>query len=122
MELTRERCEGAYRVRRYDAGQLVINERTFETSLILTPETLVADWGPSHIDELVPEHVETVLALEPEVVLLGTGTSQRFPSRELLRLALDRGVGIEVMDTGGACRTFNILMAEGRRVAAALIV
>ncbi|MDZ7809797.1 MAG: Mth938-like domain-containing protein [Arhodomonas sp.] len=122
MKLTEERGDGSYRIRGYDAGRIVVNETSYTTSLVLAPEALDAQWPPQRFEELAREHFDPVLALEPEVVLLGTGETQRFPSRAVMLAVLERGIGMEVMDTAAACRTYNILMAEGRRVTAALLL
>src|SRR5439155_16864051 len=73
-------------------------------------------------DELAPEHLAALAALDREIILLGTGARQRFPSPEIMRSLLRSGVGVEVMDVQAACRTYNILLAEDRRVAAALLI
>ena len=109
-------------VRGYAAGNLRVGEEVFTTSVILTPTALIAPWRPATADDLAPEDLQPLLDLEPEVVLLGTGASQQFPDPRVLRVLYERGVGVEVMDTSAACRTFNVLVAEGRSVAAALIV
>lgn len=122
MKMALEKGDGrVYLIRRYDSGRVTVNDETVTSSVLLTPETL-QDWPPARFEELERAHLDPVLELEPEVVLLGTGESQRFPSREFMLALLQRGIGIEVMDTASACRTYNILMGEGRRVAAALIV
>ena len=90
--------------------------------MIVTPERLVSDWLPQTFGDLVEAHFEAIADLEPEIVLLGTGSRQRFPRPSLLRSLLAHGVGVEIMDTAAACRTYNIIMLEGRRVAAALLL
>jgi uncharacterized protein len=91
-------------------------------SLILTGRQVIIDWEPNQLAELTTSHLEEVLSLDPELVLLGTGSRQQFPAMETM-LPLHRAqIGIEVMDTAAACRTFNILVAEGRHVAAALLM
>ncbi|WP_435102222.1 Mth938-like domain-containing protein [Arhodomonas sp. AD133] len=122
MKLTQETGDATYRVRAYEAGRIHVNEASYDTSLLLAPNTLITDWPPERFEDLDAEHIDAVLALEPEVVLLGTGDRQRFPSRAIMLAVLERGIGIEVMDTQAACRTYNILMAEGRHVAAALLL
>jgi uncharacterized protein len=102
-------------------GWVRVGSREYRTSLVLTADT-IADWAPTGFDVLAEEHFGTVLELAPDVVLLGTGASIRFPHPRLIRALTDAGIGVEVMDTPAACRTFNILVAEGRRVAAALLV
>lgn len=111
-----------YIIRSYGPGWVKINDQEIRGSLIVTPEWLVTDWPPQAFAELEEIHFEAVARLEPEIVLLGTGNRQRFPSPRLTRALLARGVGVEVMDTAAACRTYNIIMLEGRRVAAALLL
>ncbi len=103
-------------------SEVRIGDRVVRTSCILTADRIEPDWAPREIASLAPEHLDAVLALDPEVILLGTGARQRFPDARVLRSALERGVAVEVMDTRAACRTYNLLVQEGRRVAAALIV
>ena len=106
----------------YGPGFVTINGRRLEHSLIVTPDNLDADWAPGAIGELTAEHLIPLVGLKCDVVLLGTGTRQRFPSPAILRPMIEARVGVEVMDTAAACRTYNVLVAEGRKVAAALIV
>ena len=113
---------GGYTITAYQAGRVIINDRAFTRSLIVTRDTLVDDWPPAVLDELAQDHLEHVLELQPEVILLGTGERLSFPDPRLLNPVMGRGIGLEVMDTAAACRTYNVLMAEGRQVAAALIL
>lgn len=92
------------------------------SSVIITPERLIRDWAPGRIEDLATAHLDEILALEPEVVLLGCGETLRFPAPALSAHLARAGVGFEVMDTPGACRTYNILMSEGRSVAAGLMM
>lgn len=91
-------------------------------SLILTGRQVITNWEPNQLPELTASHMEVVLSLDPELVLLGTGARQQFPALEVLTRFHRAQIGIEVMDTAAACRTFNILVAEGRQVAAALLM
>jgi len=86
------------------------------------PQRIIPDWRPQMLAELRAQDLAEVLALEPEVVLLGTGQTLRFPSPELFSAFHSTAIGIEVMDTGAACRTYNILAVEGRQVVAALLL
>ena len=95
---------------------------TITASCIVTPQRLYRDWPPERFEELQRAHFEAVLALDPELVLFGSGSRLRFPAPELSTTLTSRGIGMEVMDTPAACRTFNILVAEGRNVAAALLM
>lgn len=109
-------------IRTYAAGCIVVNQESYSHSLIVLPQQIVADWGPQDFEALAPTHFDALVALNPEVVLLGTGQRQRFPRAELLTSLVTAGIGWEVMDTAAACRTYNILMGEGRNVAAALLM
>ena len=111
-----------YSITSYGPGWVRVGQQAFRRSLIVTPERLVSDWLPQTFGDLVEAHFEAIADLEPEIVLLGTGSRQRFPRPSLLRSLLARGVGVEIMDTAAACRTYNIIMLEGRRVAAALLL
>lgn len=122
MKFTQHRPAGIHIVRGYEAGELRVGEQRFHTSVLLTAERLIADWAPQHVTDLRREHIDPILELQPEVVLLGSGPRQRFPDPALLAPLLERGIGVEVMDTGAACRTYNILVGEDRRVVAALFV
>jgi uncharacterized protein len=113
---------GVNLVRGYGPGQLRIGERSYATSVIVTAATIIEPWRPRSVAEVTATELEPVLGLGPEVVLLGTGPRQQFPDVAILRLLQEQRIGIEVMDTAAACRTFNVLVAEGRPVAAALIV
>lgn len=106
----------------YDAGQVSIDGRPYTRSLLLLPDRIDAGWGPADFAALAAEHLAALLPLACDVILLGTGRRQRFPAPALLRPLLEAGRGVEVMDTPAACRTYNVLVAEGRRPAAALIV
>lgn len=113
---------GVHLVRGYGPGQLRIGDRSYATSVIVTAQTLIEPWRPTNVAEVTAADLEPLLGLAPEVVLLGTGARQQFPDFTVLRLLQEQRIGVEVMDTSAACRTFNVLVAEGRPVAAALIV
>lgn len=114
--------EQHYRINAYHPGSVVINEQHYTTSLILSPERLVSDWPPQVFSDLTAQHLEAVLELQPELIILGTGLNLQFPSAEVLDPLLARSIGFEIMDTGAACRSYNILMGEGRRVVAGLLM
>lgn len=109
-------------VRACATGSIRIGERTYEGSLVLTARTIIEPWRPRTMGELEAADLEPVLALRPEVLLIGSGARQEFPDRTLLRALYESRVGFEIMATAAACRTYNVLVAEGRDVAAALIV
>lgn len=94
---------------------------TLERSFIISPGQLIDDWRPETMAAVTKADIERVAELNPEVVLFGTGENMRFPAPELLVPLYERGIGVEVMTTAAACRTYNILAGEGRKVAAALL-
>jgi uncharacterized protein len=106
----------------YGDHHVSIDGRELRRSLLLMPEHLDLDWGPDDFAALAQAHFAPLATLRCDVLLLGTGRRQHFPSPALLRPLIEAGRSIEVMDTQAACRTYNILMAEGRVVAAALII
>ena len=122
MQLSQENPDFIYVLRGISADGVLVNQETLRTSFVLTPNQLVQDWRPAAVDELEPQDMDAVLALQPAVVLLGTGPRQRFPSPAVMAALLTRGIGIEVMDSAAAARTFNVLATEGRKVVAAFLV
>ncbi len=109
-------------IQSYEAGIIKIQDVLYSHSLIISPQAIEADWGPTSISELTQADLQRLLNLAPEVILLGTGQTLTFPARELLQWVTQQGFGLEVMDTGAACRTYNLLLAEGRNVVAGLIL
>ncbi len=122
MRLSLDFDEQANTIRAYGEGWITINEQTIRQSVIVMPQQLITDWPPQDLNVLEETHFEQLAALNPEIVLLGTGARQHFPPPGLIRSLICRGVGVEVMNTGAACRTYNIIMAEGRQVLAALLM
>jgi uncharacterized protein len=103
-------------------GFVAVDAQRYQRSLLLQPDRIDAAWGPDDIAALTAEHLAPLAAIGCDVLLLGTGERQRFPGPAVLRPLIDARVPVEVMDTPAACRTYNILVAEGRSVAAALII
>jgi uncharacterized protein len=106
----------------YGDGGLRIGEREWRRSLLLPWQGAVVDWAPASFDALDPEHFEQIAALGPELVLFGSGSRMRFPRPAWIRGLVERRIGVETMDTRTACRTFNVLVSEGRPVVAALVI
>ena len=106
----------------YERGRIRVGRSSYRNSLIVAPDQLLEQWRPERVELIEPGDLDPVLSLAPEIVVLGTGATQRFPDPAIYASAINAGVGFEVMDTGAACRTYNILMTEGRRVVAALIM
>ncbi|WP_018872455.1 Mth938-like domain-containing protein [Thioalkalivibrio sp. ALJ16] len=111
-----------YIVTGYEPGKVGINQVAYTRSLIVRPNALQAQWPVDAVQNLELQHLQPVLDAPPEVLLIGTGLQQRFPDRALWRHLREQGMGVEIMDTAAACRTYNLIMAEGRDVAAALII
>ena len=106
----------------HGAGFIAVDGRRLARSLLLLPDRIDEAWGPDGFADLTAEHLAPLASLGCDVLLLGTGSRQRFPAAALLRPLIEAKIGVEAMDTPAACRTYNILVAEGRKVAAALIV
>jgi len=122
MKFILDNNSGGYAIQRYDVGEVTVGEMIYRESLILLPDRVIADWPPSSVSALTAEDFQQLVELGPEIVLLGTGREQHFPHPSLSQPLMQQRIGLEVMDTAAACRTYNILMAEGRRVAAALFM
>jgi uncharacterized protein len=108
-------------IRAYRDGEITINDKIISQSVVITPDSIRL-WEPRSIEELTTVHIDQLAELEPEIVLIGTGKQLLFPSLALTATLQIRGIGVEVMTHDAACRTFNILLAEDRRVLAALMM
>ena len=106
----------------YGPGYVEVNGRRYTSSLVVSGDRLVIDWPAASVDALRADHLAAILELKPEIAILGTGAAFRFPEPARLAPLHQARIGVEVMDTQAACRTYNILMGEGRNVVAALIV
>ena len=106
----------------YGEGYVAVNNQRYERSLVVTPEAIHDRWNVTAVDAMGTSELEFLLTLKPEILLLGTGTTHRFPGPASLREFARAQIGVESMDTPAACRTYNILMAEGRNVVAAIVV
>ncbi len=121
MKLHLSKGDGKNIVTAYGTDHVTINGQRHEAPLVVLPNALITDWPVRNVDELTAAQLERILAYKPEVILLGTGKQLKFPAGPIMGCAAQAGVGLEVMDTFAACRTYNILMSEGRSVAAALM-
>lgn len=106
----------------YGEGYVAVNQVRYTDNMIVLPNQLIEHWQADGVSRLGVEHFDGLLAVQPEIILLGTGTSLQFPDVSLMRTILSRGIGFEVMDTQATCRTYNILSSEGRHVAAAILI
>ena len=105
----------------YGEGHVMVNKQRYAHNLVVLRDRLVTDWRPAGFDDLAAEDFALLAELQPEIVLLGTGAQLRFPRPELTRALIEARIGLEVMDVQAACRTYNILATEDRKVAAALL-
>lgn len=111
-----------YQIRAYQKGSLKVNDKIITTSIIITANELIENWQPRTITELTADSLQPVITLKPDILLIGTGSALVFPAPAIYGHIINLGIGVEIMDTSAACRTFNALTAENRRVAAALII
>jgi uncharacterized protein len=121
MKLTLDANARLNLIRSYSNGEVHVGDHVLHRSCIVTPDAVIADWRPADVSDLLDSDLEPLLATRPELVLLGTGATQRFPPVSIRGAFAKRGVALETMDLGAACRTFNILVQEERRVCAALL-
>ncbi|MNC85099.1 hypothetical protein D3C83_06760 [compost metagenome] len=105
----------------YGAGYVAVNRTRHEKCVLVTPQE-VAEWKVTAFDVLTAADFGFIADLKPEIVVFGTGAIQRFPRPDLARALAAAGVGVEIMDTRAACRTYNILASEGRKVVAAILL
>ena len=146
MQVSLEVNPGSYAILAYEPGEITINlpadmsapaedisetddfnigtsrHERFNNSLIISPAQLIRDWPPQSFDELKTAHFSLLTELQPEIILLGTGDILRWPEPALLSPLYQEGIGVEIMDTAAACRTYNILMADARNFVAALLM
>lgn len=135
MQVNLDSDISSYAIRAYQPGEIAITlpirgesdaAQPFEVeiitrSFVITPRHLIRDWPPTNIDNLISEHLDVLADLQPEVVIIGTGHRLQFPEASILAQLHNRQIGVEIMDTAAACRTYNILMTEGRFVVAGMI-
>lgn len=121
MQLNREPNQGSYQIRSYYPGAVIINDQRYTQSMLVSVAELLP-WQPRSINELTSEHLQIILERKPQLFLLGTGPKQIFPPTSTLAILINNKIGVEVMDTSAACRTFNILVAEGRKVITGLLI
>jgi uncharacterized protein len=122
MDLSLDRPEGYLFVRRVGPRSITLIDRELEKSFLLAPDRAIENWSVDTASALDDSHVEALLALQPELVILGTGERQVFPAAAFMAGFLRKGVGIEVMDNAAAAGTYNLLAGEGRRVIAGFIL
>jgi uncharacterized protein len=121
VKLQAERIEGTNAIARHGPDGVIVNGREYRRSVVVPWQGSVADWPVERFDALAAEHFAALAAMKPELVIFGSGPRIRFAKPALLRPLIDARIGVETMDTPAACRTYNVLLAEGRSVVAALL-
>ena len=122
MQLNLERPDYTWFLRGADGHHALVNERILERSFAIAPEALIEDWPVTDATSMQPGDLAPLLALKPELIVLGTGPTQRFPPAAVLHACLSQGIGLEAMDNAAAARTFTVLAGEGRRVVAGFLL
>ncbi len=114
--------QALYQIYSYSPGLIQINETKYSQSVIITPTQLIDHWPPQSISALSADSLRIIINFHPDVLLIGTGSQLIFPALEIYGELINAGIGVEIMDTSAACRTYNALSAENRNVVAALII
>ena len=122
MNISLDSPNADYFITSYEPGKLSLNAGEYQNSIVVYQDQLIANWQVSSIDELTADHIENLVTMGPKIILLGTGKTHEFPNAAVLAHAYQHGIGVEIMQTDAACRTYNILATEGRNVLAALMV
>ena len=121
MKFSQESIDHGYVITAYEPGRIKVRETDYDTALLLMPEKLIGPWSIADINALTADMVAELITHDPEIIIIGTGKNQVFPDPKLFMPLMKNGIGYEVMNTGAACRTYNILLSEDRQVLAALI-
>ena len=122
MKLQSDPHSGANTITGYGDGYVEINQTPYAHAVLLSSDGAISAWPAQSFDSLESSHFAQMVELKPELILIGTGSKQRFPKPELLKSLILAKIGFEIMDSQAACRTYNILVSEGRQVLLALIV
>ena len=121
MKLFRTDSPGVNLVQSVNSGEFIVNDVLYTRSIIVSADIVVDDWAPQTILELTNEDFRLLAGFDAEIVILGTGRELHFPDIILLQPLIDQKCGYEIMDTSAACRTYNVLVGDGRKVVAALL-
>lgn len=122
MKFSEDKGDAHYRITGYGDGWVDVNQDQIRSSFIIMPDQLLTDWQPQRIHELTVADLQPLFAMNAQIILLGTGMTQTFPQPEVWFALVQNGIGFEIMSTDAACRTYNLLSAEDRRVAAAFFI
>jgi uncharacterized protein len=121
VKFSQHNASSANIVRRYSAASIWVGEQELTASCLVSADRIVTDWPPRSVAEFEPPHLQAVFDLDPEVVALATGATAQFPRAAIRAEFGARRIGLEVMALGAACRTYNVLIAEGRRAVIAVL-
>ncbi len=122
MEIQCENTDNLYQITAYGCDSYTVNDKILRHSFIVSPKHLVAPWDLNNIQQLTAERLSPLLALQPEIILFGTGPTLIFPPLQLIQPLFQQKIGYEFMDSRAAARTFNVLCSEKRNIAAAIIL
>ncbi len=122
MKFTEHRDASINIIRHYMPGKVTINQQEYHQSCIITQHQVINDWSITNIEQLNAEHLQPLLALKPEVLIIGSGETQVFPPAIIFGLCAQAGISLEVMNNAAACRTYNVLTTEDREVVLGLIL
>lgn len=122
MKIQPDRLDGVNAITRQESGRIWVNAQMHSSSVLVPWKGTVQAWPAGQLTDLTQAHFEQILSLSPELVIFGSGERLRFISAALSRGLIERGIGMETMDTAAACRTYNVLAAEGRSVVGALLI
>jgi uncharacterized protein len=120
MQFTRDNGDATFQIKAYAKGLITVNEQTYDYPILVMPTHLIAPWGPHSFEALSAKDFEMILPYKPKLVILGTGKQHQFLPSHLYATLINNNIGVEIMDTKAAARTYTLLMAEGRFVAAGL--
>ena len=122
MSLTQDTSDANYIITRYEPNRVFVNHEAYSNNLIICPNKLISPWEINSLNELNEKNLTIIFELKPEIVLLGTGEEWVIPDAKVIASFAQHGIGLESMNTRAACRTYSILVAEGRHAAAALLL
>lgn len=121
MQLTEDKGQGNH-INSYQSGLITVNSQSYQHNIVIMPDQVISDWSPLTVNDLRSDHFDELMVYRPELILLGTGSTSLFPPATLYANLLVAHIGVEVMPTPAACRTYNLLMSDARRVLAALFL
>jgi uncharacterized protein len=122
LKLQSDPHSGAHTITGYGPGYVEINQTPYIHAVLISSDGAISAWPVESFEDLEAAHFTQMVGLKPELILIGTGSRQRFPAPELLKNLISAKIGFEIMDSQAACRTYNILVGEGRQVLLALLV